>query len=137
MRWPGSKYGVEISLMRRIFLAGLGLASFGFLSSAFAQDAKQDFSVVNRTGYELSHIYVAPTKSDDWGNDIMGPNTVPNGATVNVHFEAGTKTCRWDLKVTYSDDDSSAYWRNINLCEVERITIRYNRQTDTSTATFD
>lgn len=124
-------------MMHRSCLAGLILASFAFLSVALAQEAKQDFSIVNLTGYELSHIYVAPTKSDDWGSDIMGPNTVPNGTTVNVHFEAGTKTCHWDLKVTYSDDDSSAFWRNIDLCEVERITIRYNRQTDTSTASFD
>ncbi len=50
---------------------------------------------------------------------------------------AATKTCKWDLKVVYADDNSAAYWRNIDLCTVEKITIRYNRKSDTSSATFD
>ena len=125
--------------MRQFFLAGLATIALAGTSvaPALAQEAKQNFVLVNRTGYELSHVYVSPSKSDDWGDDIMGQDTVSDGATVRVRFERGTRTCHWDLKVTYSDDDSSAYWRSIDLCTVERITIRYNRSSDTSTSTFD
>ena len=42
-----------------------------------------------------------------------------------------------DLKVTYSDDDSSAVWEKIDLCTVEKITIHYNRKSDETSATFD
>jgi hypothetical protein len=37
----------------------------------------------------------------------------------------------------YHDDDSSAVWHDIDLCSVAKITIRYNRKTDTTSATFD
>jgi hypothetical protein len=60
-----------------------------------------------------------------------------NGQAVNVHFSPKTKTCTFDLKVVYSDDDSSAVWSKIDLCTVEKITIKYNRKSDETTASFD
>lgn len=117
------------------------VASFAALlwlaGSAVAQEAKQDFKLVNKTGYELKEVYVGPTKSDDWGDDIMGKQTVPDGAIVNVHFHPKAQTCHWDLKVVYSEDDSSAVWFDINLCEVDKITIRYDKKNDVTRATFD
>lgn len=38
--------------------------------------------------------------------------------------------------VTYADDNSNSYWRDIDLCTVSVVTIRYNRATDRSTASF-
>jgi hypothetical protein len=43
----------------------------------------------------------------------------------------------FDLKVVYSDDDSSAVWEKIDLCTVEKITIHYDRKNDVTKATFD
>jgi len=104
---------------------------------AFAEDAKQDFSLVNKTGYELKALYVAPSKSDDWGDDVLGQDVLSDGQTVNVHFSPKVHTCKWDLKVTYSDDDSNAVWEKVDLCSVDKITIKYDRKSDTTSATFD
>ncbi|TCT02857.1 argininosuccinate lyase [Aquabacter spiritensis] len=98
--------------------------------------AKQNFELVNRTGYDISEVYVSPTKSDDWEEDVLGMDILENGEASNIIFERGVRTCRWDLKVVYDDDDSSAVWTNIDLCAVRQITIRYNRKTDTTSATF-
>ncbi len=121
--------------MRTLLLA-LPLAMIAFVGPA-AADAKQDFALVNRTGYEIKEVYVSPGKADDWQEDVLGQDTLENGNTVNIHFKAKTSSCKWDLKVVYTDDGSSAVWSDINLCEVEKITIKYNRQTDTTSATFD
>ena len=102
-----------------------------------ADEAKQDFKLVNKTGYELKALYVAPSKSDDWEEDVLGQDTLGDGQAVNVHFSPKTKTCTFDLKVVYSDDDSSAVWSKIDLCTVEKITIKYNRKSDETTASFD
>jgi hypothetical protein len=123
--------------MMKTFLVAAFAAVLSLAVPAVAQEAKQDFKLVNKTGYELKEIYVGPNKSDDWGDDIMGEDTVPDGGTVNVHFHPKAKTCHWDLKVVYTDDDSSAVWYNINLCEVETITIFYDRKKDETRATFD
>lgn len=117
-----------------LFGAALAIAAF-CVSPALA--AKQDFELVNKTGYDISHVYVSPTKSNDWEEDVLGKDVLEDGDAWDIAFERGDKTCKWDLKVVYADDDSSAYWRNIDLCTVEKITIRYNRKNDTTSATFD
>jgi hypothetical protein len=104
---------------------------------AGAQEAKQDFKLVNKTGYELKELYVSPSKADDWQEDVLGQDTLGDGEAVNVHFSPKVKTCQWDLKVVYSDDDSSAVWQKIDLCSVEKITIKYDRKSDTTSASFD
>jgi hypothetical protein len=115
-----------------VFAAVLAIAG-----PAGAQEAKQDFKLVNKTGYELKALYVAPSKSDDWQEDVLGQDVLADGQAVNVHFSPKTKTCMFDLKVTYSDDDSNAVWEKIDLCTVEKITIHYNRKSDQTSATFD
>jgi hypothetical protein len=105
--------------------------------SGQAAEARQNFELVNKTGYEISHVYVSPSKSNDWEEDVLGKDTLDDGESWEIKFSRSVKTCKWDLKVVYHDDDSSAYWRDIDLCSVEKITIRYNRRTDTTSAIFD
>ena len=121
----------------KTFVAAAFAAALAFAVPAVADDAKQDFKLVNKTGYELKALYVSPSKADDWQEDILGQDTLGDGQAVNVHFSPKTHTCKWDLKVTYTDDDSSAVWNNIDLCTVEKITIKYNRKSDQTSATFD
>lgn len=125
--------------MRRMILAGLAgvVLALAFAGVAPAQQAKQDFTLVNRTGYDISHVYVGPTNSDDWGDDILEDQILQNGGSVTISFSRKESTCRWDLKVEYDDDDSYAYWKNINLCTVRKITLRYDRKSDSTSATFD
>ena len=104
---------------------------------ALAQEAKQDFSLSNSTGYELKEVYVSPATAADWQNDVLGSGTLADGATVDIKFNRATKTCKWDLKVVYTVDSSSAVWQNIDLCVVEKITIKYDKSTDTTSASFD
>jgi hypothetical protein len=119
------------------FFAAVVAAVLTFAVPAVAQDAKQDFSLANKTGYELKALYVAPSKSDDWGDDILGQDVLSDGQTVNIHFSPKVKTCTWDLKVTYTDDDSNAVWEKIDLCSVDKITIHYDRKNNVTRATFD
>ena len=121
----------------RALLPAAALAAFALTAPALAQDAKQDFRLVNATGYELTALYISPSKSDDWGDDILGQDVLSDGQAVNVHFSPKVHTCKWDPKVTYSDDNSSAVWNAIDLCSVEKITIHYDRKNDVTRATFD
>ena|ERR1700683_615727 len=119
------------------FMFAAFAAVLAVTAPAFAQDAKQDFKLVNKTGYELKALYVSPSKSDDWGDDILGQDVLADGQVVNVHFNPKANICKWDLKVTYTDDNSNAVWGDIDLCTVEKITIHYDRKNDVTKATFD
>ncbi|MFG1398409.1 hypothetical protein [Roseixanthobacter pseudopolyaromaticivorans] len=93
--------------------------------------------LVNNTGYDISHVYVSPTKSDEWEEDVLGKDILEDGDSWKIKFSRSTRTCKWDLKVVYDDDDSTATWKNIDLCTVEKITIKYNRKSDTTSAIFE
>ena len=123
--------------MRTLFSASVAAAFVAVTVPALAQSAKQDFTLVNRTGYELKALFVAPSKSDSWEEDVLGQDVLEDGKAVNVHFNPKAEVCKWDLKVVYTDDDSSAIWQSINLCEVDKITIHYDRKNDVTRATFD
>ena len=107
--------------------------------SATAQEAKQDFTLVNKTGYDISEVYLSASHADSWEDDLLADedDTFGDGDSKNVHFMPKVKTCLWDLKVVYDEDDSSAIWHDINLCEVSRITLRYNAKSGETKAFFD
>lgn len=122
------------------FPALAALAFAAALSSApavSAQEARQDFELVNKTGYDISHVYVSPMKSDDWEEDVLGKDVLSDGDAWEIRFSRAEKTCKWDLKVVYADDDSAAYWKGVDLCKVAKITIRYNRKADQTSAEFE
>jgi len=111
-----------------------GVLSF-LPASALAQ-GKQDFALTNRTGYTISEVYVAPTKSDEWEEDVLGLDVLNNGERVEIGFPWREDTCTYDLKVVFDDGDE-AEWRKFNLCEVSRITIYYDRYSGETTAEYD
>jgi hypothetical protein len=119
------------------FAAALVFCAFGMGAAAQAEEGKQDFRLINKTGYELKELYVSPSKSDDWQDDVLGQATLDDGQYADIHFHRSAKPCHWDLKVVYTVDSSSAVWTDIDLCTVEKITIRYDKDADKTTATFD
>ena len=122
--------------MKISMFAGALLATVLF-APAQAQEAKQDFTLVNNTGYDISEVYVSPSKANDWEEDVLGEDELEDGDDQHIVFHRAGKTCFWDLKVVYSEDDSSAVWKEIDLCKVSKITIKYNRKSDTTSAVFD
>jgi hypothetical protein len=129
---------IQGTTMKYFLVASAMLVSvFSAATSAQAQ-ARQDFTLINRTGYDISEVYISPEHTNDWEEDVLGhKDLLENGERREITFHRVGRTCIWDLKVVYHDDDSSAVWHDINLCKVSKITIRYNRKSDTTSASFD
>jgi hypothetical protein len=106
----------------------------GIASPALAGD--QDFVLVNNTGYTISEIYVAPTRSSDWEEDVMGRDVLADGERVNIRFSRDEDTCLWDIKAVYADQDT-AEWQSFNLCEVSVIAVSYDAETGTTSAEYE
>lgn len=123
--------------MRKFMFASALMFGSLVAGNAFAAEAKQDFTLVNKTGYEIKSVYVSPSKSNDWEEDVLGRDTFADGDSWDIKFHRAAKTCKWDLKVVYSDDDSDAVWDNIDLCSVSKITIKYDRKKNVTSAIFD
>jgi hypothetical protein len=116
-------------MRKRIALALAGLA---VAASAYAGDA--DFTLVNRTGYDIREVYISPAHSNNWGRDRMGDGVLENGKGKRFAF-SDHAACKQDIQVVFDDDGSKVTWENVDLCELEKITIKYNRSTREVSAT--
>lgn len=124
--------------MKFYLIAAAMISTFATATTSAQAQSRQDFTLVNRTGYDISEVYISPGKADDWEEDILGSDdTLDDGDQKEIKFKRVGKTCIWDLKVVYDEDDSTAVWHDIDLCKVSKITIRYNKKSDTTSATFD
>ncbi|MBO1075574.1 hypothetical protein [Roseomonas marmotae] len=110
------------------------LAAPGFVSTGLAQRAgagagaapaprpAQDrmVVVVNELGLALRELYVTPTGSVEPGEDRLGTETLPTGASLRVPLGRQT-LCLFDVRVVLSDGTSRER-RGVDLCRGNRVT---------------
>ena len=122
----------------KYFLIAAAMLVSAFTTTSTQAESRQDFLLINRTGYDISEVYISPAKANEWEEDILGSeDNFDDGTQREIKFHRVGSTCKWDLKVVYDEDDSSAVWHDIDLCEVSKITIKYNKMSDSTSATFD
>lgn len=125
-------------MFSNILKIGAAALAVAAITAAESQAAgQQDFAVVNATGYAISELYVSPSASSNWDEDILGRDVLPEGDQTDITFDRGEDTCIWDLKVVYDDDGSSAEWGGLDLCSISVVTLRYSRASGETSATVE
>ena len=91
-----------------------------------------DFKLINRTGYTISSIYVAPTTQREWGEDIMGKDLLNDDEEVEITFDGSEKVKKWDIYVTWDgyDSDEDVYWIGFDLSKISEIELFYDSSTN-------
>jgi hypothetical protein len=117
----------------RLFTAFLPAAVALVSSMPVAHASQQDFTLQNKTGYQIDEVYVSQSSSRNWGNDIMGRDALDDGNTVDISFHAPDDACRWDMRVKYNDGDE-ATWNNLNLCNISKVTLFWDRKNEKTRA---
>jgi len=90
-----------------------------FSINSFAQ--VQDFTLVNGTEFVISYVYISPSASENWGDDVLTVDVLGSGDECDISFD-GHDECAWDIKAVAADG-SSAVWSGIDLCEYYVITL--------------
>ena len=112
------------SFLARMLFAAAVFFAIALVPAAMAGD--QDFTVLNKTGIEIHELYVTPHDSDDWEDDILGEDTLVNGAEVDIKFSRKEKAKSWDLKVV-DVDGNEVTWENLDLLEISKVTLHYKK----------
>ena len=89
-----------------------------------SQSAAQDFTLDNKTGVEIHAVHIAPHDVDDWEEDILGRDTLPEGETVDIKFTRGETAENWDLRIEDSKGNAIE-WESLNLLEISKLTLYY------------
>jgi hypothetical protein len=105
-------------------LLTVGMFSVVSTMKASAQ-AAQDFTLVNKTGVEINALYVTPHNAKQWGEDILGAETLLSGETLDISFSRKERAKLWDLRVE-DEDGNFIEWENLNLLEISKVTLFYN-----------
>jgi hypothetical protein len=84
---------------------------------------KQDFTLHNETRQEITEVYVSPTGVEDWEEDILGTDTLPNGESVAISFTR-RKENMWDIKVVFRSG-KDAVWTKLNLSQITDVTLSF------------
>jgi len=111
----------------RAMLKPLAAVAMLALAGASANAANQDFTLYNATGYTIDKVYVSAVGKSTWGKDVLGEDQLEDGNKVDIVFKSGTNACSYDLKVVYSDDDT-ATWSDVNLCELSKIHLHWDKK---------
>lgn len=112
----------------------LGACALLLAAPAIAGD--QDFTLFNKTGYDIAEVYVSPADAKAWGDDVMEDEVLEDTASVPITFNAKNSVCHYDLKVIFTDGDE-AQWTNFDLCTISKIQIFWNAKTQKATAKWE
>ncbi len=87
-----------------------------------AGTTQASLAIVNNTGRTVLRLTISAASENDWGIDMLGMQTLPNGETGQVSFGRGTSQCLWDFRATFEGGETRD-WRGVNLCEVSTVTL--------------
>jgi hypothetical protein len=107
------------------WIKAAAMAAMLLFGATTVSAGKQDFDLINATGYTIAELYVAPSSSNNWEEDVLGRDTLGDGEGVTINFAPNQKACMYDLLIVWEDGDQ-ATWEGFNLCTVSEITLYWN-----------
>ncbi|MFS8087081.1 MAG: hypothetical protein ACMG6H_15715 [Acidobacteriota bacterium] len=94
-----------------------------FVASSAPAQGKQDFDLVNKTGFAIKEVYITPHNANEWGENVFDDDApLKNGDTTTILFSRTEKAKLWDLKVIDSAGNDFE-WENLNLLEISEVTL--------------
>jgi len=91
-------------------------------TAAFADE--RNFQLVNGTGRTIAQVFISPSDTNDWEEDVLSVDVLPDGETANIHFVDDLDECVYDIMIVHDDGDR-AVWGGINLCETSFVSAQY------------
>ncbi len=104
-----------MKVTRFVLAAALGAM---LAAPAWAQSNNPDFTLNNRGNVVINELYVSSSRTNNWGNDRLGRNTLAPGRSVNVVLPAGQ--CVNDIRVVYANGQSNER-RQVNTCNITEV----------------
>jgi hypothetical protein len=111
---------------RRIFLfLAVGLLILGIGSCSVTVSGSSSIRVSNTSGtFTLSHLYITPHSSSNWGNDLLSPGVISPGNSATFGVDPGV----YDVRVI----DTTPYTAtaiNVYVNSGNTITLYFNGTT--------
>lgn len=80
------------------------------------------FAIVNFTGSTFRAVYISPSDSTGWEENVLGAGRLEEGDTIGIRFNPEERAVLWDIRVE-AVDEHYAEWKGVNLRDTSRITL--------------
>jgi hypothetical protein len=104
------------------------LVSLFFFLGIFALSAQNlpSIEIVNNTGYTIYFLYVSPSESDKWGDDILGEKSLGDGETFSYRLPQPLSSSNvYDFMAEDEDEDPYFKW-DITVTNNARIVFTFD-----------
>ncbi len=118
-------------MLRSLIVVVLSL----FAGSALAVDTT--FLLINSTSYPISQMSISQTQLSMWSPNVLRPPIIKVGEARQVVIPASTLVCQVDIKIGFADDGPPAIWQYLNLCNLRKIELFYDRMSGVTTAKYN
>ena len=104
-----------------------------------AQNPDLDFTIVNKTGYDIKALSIGASGTGEWTKDdeVLKGKPFKNGQSYDIKFHPKAKAEKWDIMVTWADGSGSEEWLNLKLTEIEKVTLIYDKEKDVTKAIIE
>jgi hypothetical protein len=104
-----------------------------------AQNPELDFTIVNKTGYDIKALYIGASGTGDWTKDdeVLKGKAFKNGGSYDIKFSPRAKAQKWDIMVDWADGSGKEEWLNLKLTEIEKVTLIYDKEKDVTKAIIE
>ena len=113
-------------IARPLLCSLAALAGLLTLSSPARADSPLDFTLKNRLGVPITHVYISPHQAAGWEEDVLGKGTLADNKETRIRFGNGQSDRGdiWDLKIRTADNREYV-WREpgFNLRKISEITL--------------
>ena len=95
-----------------------------------------DFTIVNKTGYAIKELSIGATSTGEWTkeDEVLKGRAFADGNSMDIKFSPRATAAKWDIKVEWADGSKGVEWLDLDLTEIEKVTLTYDRETDKTTA---
>lgn len=112
--------------MKRLLLVFSLMCVLGFAGQASAALQKK-INIFNGAQVEIDTLYISPTNANDWEENVLKQETLPNGDKADIEISRTENAEAWDIKVTNKKGESMT-WIGVPLNKSGQITLLPNGQ---------
>ena len=99
-------------------------------------ESELDFTLVNKTGYAIKEVYIAPSTQEAWEETDKNvlPRSLKDEESVDITFHPKATAPKWDLKIVWADGGEAVEWLGFDLTAISKITLLYDEKTEKTSA---
>lgn len=104
-----------------------------------ASNEELDFTLVNKTGYNIKKVSIGATGTGEWtaADEVLKGRNFADGDALEIKFNPKAKARFWDIKVEWADGSGGEEWLKLNLTEIEKATLVYDKEKDETSAIIE